>query len=327
MIIAHENRTVCLLGPQRHEPNLGEVVARLGLSGSFAVVSAGWEEREREVDELAEHLAPLGRVVPLELSRRTEQLLTRDTELRDLLAARNDKLRRAGERYRLRLRHALAANRELLAMSIDGDPAPDVDIENAIEEVRELDAYHLERIRAIRAEWHDRIGLAERPAVRREREAVAKLVEGCSALLVAGGHVGVLRQRMGMLEPHVGLGARPLLAWSAGAMVVTERIVLFHDSPQQGAGDPEVYEKGFGLVSGVISLPHASKRLQLEDATRVKLFARRFAPDVCLALDRGDFAVIRATTGKGTSVEFGPRTRALGVDGQLRAARREGAVA
>jgi hypothetical protein len=37
---------VVLLSPQRRRPNLGTVLAMLGLEGPFAVVTAGWEERE-----------------------------------------------------------------------------------------------------------------------------------------------------------------------------------------------------------------------------------------------------------------------------------------
>jgi hypothetical protein len=68
-------------------------------------------------------------------------------------------------------------------------------------------------------------------------------------------------------------------------MVLTERIVVFHDRPPQGAGDPEVLEAGFGAVSGVVALPHAERRLRLDDRTRVALFARRFEPAMCAALD------------------------------------------
>jgi hypothetical protein len=70
-------------------------------------------------------------------------------------------------------------------------------------------------------------------------------------------------------------------------MVVSERVVLFHDNPPQGAGDPEVFAPGLGLCRGVLPLPHARRRLRLDDAARVGLLARRFAPLVAIALDDG----------------------------------------
>ena len=68
-------------------------------------------------------------------------------------------------------------------------------------------------------------------------------------------------------------------------MVLTPRIVLFHDSPPQGAGYAEVFEPGLGLCHGIVPLPHARQRLRLGDPLRVRLLARRFAPDACVPLD------------------------------------------
>jgi len=80
-----------------------------------------------------------------------------------------------------------------------------------------------------------------------------------------------------------GLAAPPLLA--AGSMALAERVVLFHDAPPQGPGNAEVFEVGIGLYHGVIPLPHAAKRLKLEDPLRVRLMARRFRPNVGAVLD------------------------------------------
>ncbi|MDH3254578.1 MAG: hypothetical protein OEM62_06265, partial [Acidobacteriota bacterium] len=62
---------IVLLGPQRLRPKLADVVRQMNVSGQIAAVTAGWEEREQEDDELAEHLG--GRTVNLELYRRGEE--------------------------------------------------------------------------------------------------------------------------------------------------------------------------------------------------------------------------------------------------------------
>ena len=49
-------RRLGLLGPQRFDPTLAQAVQALGLDGSLATVTAGWREREAEVDELHDHL-------------------------------------------------------------------------------------------------------------------------------------------------------------------------------------------------------------------------------------------------------------------------------
>ena len=51
----------------------------------------------------------------------------------------------------------------------------------------------------------------------------------------------------------------PVIAWSAGAMALTDRIVLFHDRAPQGPGHPELYGRGLSVLSGVVALPHARR--------------------------------------------------------------------
>ncbi|MFO0450527.1 MAG: hypothetical protein ACK52I_18020, partial [Pseudomonadota bacterium] len=86
------------------------------------------------------------------------------------------------------------------------------------------------------------------------------------------------------------LRGRPLVAWSAGAMAVGERVVLFHDRTPQGIAYSEVLDEGLGLVRGIQPLPHAETRFALDLPARVRAFARRFAPARCLALDHGTLA-------------------------------------
>ena len=117
--------------------------------------------------------------------------------------------------------------------------------------------------------------------------ALRQRLTGVSALLVAGGHVAVLINRLRLIGGAAAFADLPIIAWSAGAMALGEAIVLFHDSPPQGAANAEVFEAGLGLVHGVVPLPHAQARLRLHDSTRVTLLARRFAPSACLTLDAG----------------------------------------
>ena len=48
----------------------------------------------------------------------------------------------------------------------------------------------------------------------------------------------------------------PVIAWSAGAMALADRIVLFHDRSPHGPGHPEVYGSGLSVVRDVVLLPH-----------------------------------------------------------------------
>jgi hypothetical protein len=62
-----------------------------------------------------------------------------------------------------------------------------------------------------------------RPAPRRARRDHGRR----QALVIAGGHVASLHNRLELFDV-LGLAAgKPIVAWAAGAMVLTERIVLF----------------------------------------------------------------------------------------------------
>lgn len=287
---------LALLGPQRLKPCLVWVLEELGIEGPLAAVTAGWQEREAEVEELREHVGVP--VANLMLHQRAEEVFAADRKLAAAYRERQDRLRELQRLYRLRLGHALEAVREL--MQRQGDPSLlDPEREAAIDAVRTLDQRQLERIRELHAEWDERLRPRERRSIARHRKEILALLKQVSALTIAGGHVAVLLNRLrlfGVLELAF---PKPVIAWSGGAMVLAERLVLFHDSPPQGAGNAEVLEAGLGLAKGVLPLPHARRRLCLDDPLRVGIFARRFAPDLCVTLDDG--ARLYRTEGRWTA--------------------------
>lgn len=127
--------------------------------------------------------------------------------------------------------------------------------------------------------------LGERRSLIRHRREVADIIADSSALAIAGGHVAALLNRLRLLDVGGALGGVPVIAWSAGAMAVSDRVVLFHDSPPQGFGNAEVLDAGLGLFPGVVPLPSARKRLLLDDRERIALFASRFEPAMSVTLD------------------------------------------
>ncbi len=303
--------TVVLLGPQRFTPTLGEAVGAVGIGGRLASVTAGWQEREAEDLELHEHLGE--RTANLMLFARGEDALERDPELAAAYREHRDRLRDLQALYRLSLGHAQAALREIQLRG--GDPKlVRTSIADARRLVRNIDALHLKRTEKLRAEFEQRVTLRERPAVARHVAAVGRILERSDALLIAGGHVSILLDRLRLFGLADTLGARPVFAWSAGAMAICRRVVLFHHSPPQGYGNTELLAAGLGLAEGIVAFPHARRRLQLDDHRRVALLAHRFAPDHCLALDDGAWLILDADgrrPGRGVS--------RLGTDGRVRA--------
>jgi len=313
-----------LLGPQRR-PTLDAVVRPLSLPGPFATVTAGWQEREPDDGELSAMLG--GRVVKLELYRRWLDVQERDTEYAAAERALQAVLGEIADLYLLRLDYALQAVYALQRRA-DSDQLRGTFTERvaepvaeAIAAVRELDAAHLEHLNEVRGEFFARLPPHERPVIAEHRAAVAGLLGQAAALVVAGGHVGVLAEVLHLFNLAAALqspaqfpaGRAPVIAWSAGAMALADRIVLFHDRSPQGPGHPEVYGSGLSVVRDVVPLPHARARLLLDDTPRMSVFARRFGPARCVVLEAG------------TRVEFDgfgsgppPGTRVLAGDGHVR---------
>jgi hypothetical protein len=278
---------VVLLGPQRR-PTLDGVVRSLGLPGPFATVTAGWREREPDVGELVSLLG--GRAVNLGLYRRGVDVAERDPEW----AAAEREVRRtlAGlqEVYLLRLDYALRAVYAVQRRAgVDRAGVDAEAVSEAVAAVRELDEAHLRRVNGARGEFYARLEPHARPVIAAHRDEVAGMLREASALVIAGGHVGVLADVLHLFNVAAAVGpGSVVIAWSAGAMALADRIVLFHDRAPQGPGHPEVYGSGLSLLRDVVLLPHARARLLLDDGARMALLARRFAPARCVPLEAGN---------------------------------------
>ncbi len=278
-------RVLTLLGPQRLQTTIAAAIERLGAEGQIAAVTAGWQEREAEIEELRQHL---GRpVVDLRLHRRCERVFAAEPALFHAHRSRQNRLREMHQLYRYRLDFALEPARELLRREGDAELL-EPEREAAIEAVRDLDRRYLQRIAEVHRAFEHEHPPGSHAALERQRAEVATIVGDSGALMIAGGHVAVLVNRLRLFRFAELAVDKPVIAWSAGAMALAERVVLFHDSPPQGAGNAEVLDLGLGLFSGLLPLPHARRRLRLDDPCRVALFARRFAREVCLPLDEGD---------------------------------------
>jgi len=229
--------------------------------------------------------------------------------------ARQEWLRTLQQLYRYRLDFALEPARGLLRRRGEAELL-EPERQAAIDALCELDRRHLARIREAHRKFDEAYAPFERPALAAHRAELAAILESAAALAVAGGHVAVALSRMRLFGLAELLGGLPIFAWSAGAMALTERLVLFHDSPPQGMGNPEVLDMGLGLAPGVVVLPHARRRLRLEDPARVEILARRFAPALCVPFDDAEPAL----TWDGESWHCQPGSRRLTTAGEVESA-------
>ncbi|MFL6139407.1 MAG: hypothetical protein ACJ74O_16610 [Frankiaceae bacterium] len=275
---------VTLLGPQRR-PTLDRVLSSFDLVGRpIATVTAGWQERESDDAELAALVG--GRGVNLGLHGRWMDVLERDREYARAELEHRAVLAELQQLYLLRLDHALRAT-DAIARRTGGHPrVQEMALQDAVAVVRLIDEAHLARVRELHAAFYDAWRLEERPIVAGHREEVRAVLSASECLVVTGGHVGELLRVMHLFHVAPNLPPR-IVAWSAGAMALTSRVVLFHDAAAQGPAQTEVYDEGLGVVADSVLLPHARRRLRTDDLVRMSVLARRFAPATCVVLDDG----------------------------------------
>ena len=289
-----------LLGPQRHHPQLQEAAKSNGLAPPWAVISAGWQEREAEIEELEAHLG--GHTRNLSLYQRAEDVFSQDSLLREALHQHQQQLISLQEIYRIRLRHTMGAVQNLLKRKKPGKELLDPEIEDSFRAIKRLDDHHLGRIKALNQAFNEQWRLDRHDLVQEHRHEIAQILDRSSCALIAGGHVAILLNRMRLFGLPEMLENKPCIAWSAGAMVLGEKIVLFHDSPPQGRGYAEVLEWGLAKYSNRLVFPSASKRLALGDPIRIAMLVRRFPDAQCWTLD--ERAMLTRQNGQWTENEF-----------------------
>ncbi|MEM6639496.1 MAG: hypothetical protein AAF610_06305 [Pseudomonadota bacterium] len=272
---------VVLLGPQRPEPTVGDAVRALTSDGeTVGVISAGWQEAENDLDDLSEIInRPLADLL---VYARCESLLERSPELARAHHERQATLQSLQRLYRRRLQHLINAAVDIF--EVDDTLVP-LDQRHAITQVRALDRHHLQRVRAAHAAFIEETSAFDSAPRDALRAQIEQILADVSTVVITGGNVGALMSRMRLLGLGDLLADKHIVAWSAGAMALCERVVLYHDLAPQGRRDAELFDEGFGVVPGVVALPNARRRLDETQPTRVGLMARRLAPRRAIALD------------------------------------------
>ena len=273
---------VALIGPQTDEASVGPTLDALGVSGAVGLITAGWRDAEADLSQLDKAVRGRSRLLPLYTE--AERVWGEDSELSEGHHSMQQAARTIRRAYNIRLAHYMEAAAAIAGMGGQHDTRM-AETARAAEAIRELDRLHLERMAGLRAEFFERFQPHERPAVVRVRNALAEALGPLEAVVIEGGHVAILLNRMRLFDVASMLAGKTVIARSGGAMVLAERLVLFHDSPPQGPGHPEVLEHGLGLYPDIVPLPHAEQRLRLDNPVRVARMAQRFAPSACVILD------------------------------------------
>ena len=229
-----------ILGPQRPEINLGTAMRHCGLdAGRVAVISAGWQEAEGDIDDIR-------RVVDAELTdlsiyQHTEALFASDSELRDAYRARQDRLTEVQRMYRMRLRYLKNALRQTLRATGQASLVA-AERRHAVSQLRALDRHHLRQVNSAHRRFDNEFNAGTRPSLADHAAQIRDTLAPFDTLMITGGNLLVLMNRLRLFGLDALIAERHIVAWSAGAMLLGERVVLFHDRLPQGRRDAEIID-------------------------------------------------------------------------------------
>ena len=259
------------------------------------MINAGWEEREAEDAELRSVLD--GRGVNASLYGRAVEALAGDRDLRVAIIAHRTRHAELRAFYGIRLQAAWDTVFAVMRRPPKDDVAAGAR-RSAVQALRDVDDWYAYEVARIVETTATSQVVQSSEALARQRREVAEIVSGAAVVAIAGGHVGILMETLRLLDVAIP-PQTPVIAWSAGAMAVCDPVVLFHDFAPQGVTAPEVHDRGLGRLRGIVPLPHARRRLALEDRDRMALFANRFPGHRLVPLDDG--TIVRFSVGDSSS--------------------------
>lgn len=270
------NPTRILLGPQRPQSRLADAIVTAALpDGPVAVISAGWQEAEGDIDDVQQLV---GRPVrDLTLYQRAEKMFASHAELWEAYRVRQERLIDRQRLYRLRLGFLMDAARQVMRSDADAALLA-TEKRHAIGQLRALDRHHLNQVTAIHDEFAALFGADNYAPLADDVAAIRSILDDCQAVVITGGNVIVLLNRLMLFGLGPLLQQRHIIAWSAGAMVLCKQIVLFHDRMPEGRRDPELLGAGLGLLNEQVFLPDARLRLRSGDRSRMSLLGYRLTP-------------------------------------------------
>ncbi len=273
---------ITILGPERPVPVLPKVIEEQKIRGPVALISAGWRFDEPR-DEPLRAAVGVG-VHNLGLYAAFREIERAAPDLMSAYARKQAAVKEARSRYRLGITGAVETCQRMLADKADyGDPW----FKASVGQLRALDQYWIDHTDRLHRSFEEEVAPQRHRLIRAWRARILDVLAGCDAVLIAGGHVGVLRNRISFFDLDEELGKRRVIAWSAGAMVLCDHILLYHDHTNFGVGTAEVFDRGLGLLPGVFFLPHARERLELEASDNVAILAQRLMPRLAVGLQNG----------------------------------------
>lgn len=336
-----------LLGSRHADP---EVAA----SRRALLVTAGWADHEHDEAHVKRALNEIGlesawdggfdRALPnLSLLSEVNALLQRAPELAEAWGELRQADQTARRFYLEHNAHLLALFRRTLGeakelepdltvprlLSRDGPsggPRPLAryalarELRQALRTLEANDDHLFELLGEIERRAFDAGGVAYHPGWRAARERLEQRILSASSIFLFGGRLDLLLDglRFFRLREPIAEALRrgaQIVAMSAGAMVLCERIIVYNDFAETPR-DFQLYDRGLGLVRDLQLFPHCMERIQTDDPDNLAYLARRFRHQVCVGLNQRSFLLHELSPRRATSWGADDGVYVFGPDGE-----------
>jgi peptidase E len=168
----------------------------------------------------------------------------------------------------------------------------------------------------------DAAGALYHPAFRRAKSRLEERILSASTIFLFGGRLDLLlgalrffRLRDVFVEA-LRRGAQ-LVAVSAGAMVLCERVIVYDDFAETPR-DFQLYDRGLGIVQDIQVLPHCMERIQTDDPDNLAYLARRFRHHACVGLNQRSLLLLELSPRRASSIGDDDGVYVFGPDGRKR---------
>ncbi len=284
-----ESKRQLILGPQRPRIYIGDAMRRHAMGeGPIGVISAGWREAEGDIDDVHDDVGLA--MTDLGLYARSIELFAAEPALHAAYRERQERLTEQQRMYRLRLKHLKTAVRQTLRA--DGPPAVIApERRHAVSQLRALDRHHQRQIDNAHKRFDNEFNVVSNAALADHTNELQEMLSPINTVIITGGNLLVLINRLRLFGLDKALANKHIVAWSAGAMLLGDRIALFHDRMPQGMRDAEIVDSGLALLKKTIVFPAAKQRLRTGNKLRMSALSRRFAPSICCMLNNGSTAL------------------------------------
>jgi hypothetical protein len=139
----------------------------------------------------------------------------------------------------------------------------------------------------------DAAGLAYDPAWRAAQARLERRILEANSIIMFGGHLDLLLDALRFFRLRDALGealrrGTQIVAMSAGAMVLCERVIIYDDHATTRR-DFQLYDRGLALVRDIQLFPHCMERIQTDDSDNLAYLAHRFRHHACVGLNQRSF--------------------------------------